>query len=106
LTEVLENLKIEMRRGTMTLIILHLLKEKTYGYLLLQELSSIDVNIEAGTLYPLLRRLEKQELLDSDWDTSEARPRKYYYLSKTGYIVYEQLKEEWHKLSQKTNQLL
>jgi DNA-binding PadR family transcriptional regulator len=62
--------------------------------------------VEANTLYPLLRRLEKQELLISKWDVEENRPRKYYVLSKKGENVYQQLKVEWEQLSTKLNKLL
>ena len=104
--EILANFKVELKRGTIILLVLHHLKEKTYGYSLLQELSLYDIPIEAGTLYPLLRRLEKQELLSSDWDTSEARPRKYYYLNDQGFSVYKLLKQEWHDMSHKINKIL
>ena len=57
------------------------------------------IHVEPGTLYPLLRRLEKQGLLDSEWDTNEVRPRKYYVLSETGKDVFEQLCAEWNDRS-------
>lgn len=62
--------------------------------------------IDAGTLYPLLRRLEKQELLLSEWNTDEARPRKFYVLSDFGKEVYRRLKKEWKSLSEQLNQLM
>lgn len=92
---IIENLKIELRRGTQTMQILILLKEAQYGYSLLQALEEKAINIEAGTLYPLLRRLETQGLLTSSWDTTEARPRKYYKLSNLGLKVLEELIEIW-----------
>jgi PadR family transcriptional regulator, regulatory protein PadR len=77
-----------------------------YGYSLLQTLEEKQIAIEAGTLYPLLRRLESQGILESEWDTSESRPRKYYVLSDDGRVLYEQLKEEWKNISRDMNVLL
>lgn len=106
MNEIISNFKIELKRGSLVILVLHFLREKAYGYSLLQDLVKYDIPIEAGTLYPLLRRLEKQGLLKSDWDTTDVRPRKYYYLSNEGFEVYEELKKEWHQLSQKMNDLL
>ncbi len=98
-TSLLSSLVVELRRGTQIIAVLSQLKENQYGYSLLQKLESIHVLIEAGTLYPLLRRLESQGLLKSEWDTTESRPRKYYSLSETGYEIYESLKNEWTQLT-------
>jgi PadR family transcriptional regulator PadR len=65
----------------------------------LQDLEAKHVSIEANTLYPMLRRLEQQGLLKSDWDTTESRPRKYYQLNATGQQVYDELKKAWMKLN-------
>ncbi len=86
---------LEMRRGTIVLAILSQLTVPRYGYGLLQQLEHADVPIDAGTLYPLLRRLEKQGVLDSSWETSESRPRKYYQMNENGQKLYGQLIEEW-----------
>ncbi len=88
---------IEFKRGTLTMAVLSQLKTPQYGYSLLEQLQSYDYQVESGTLYPLLRRLEKQGLLNSEWDTSEARPRKYYSLSDLGIQTLNQLIEEWEK---------
>lgn len=88
---------IEFKRGTLTMAVLSQLKMPQYGYSLLEQLQSYDYQVESGTLYPLLRRLEKQGLLNSEWDTSEARPRKYYSLSDLGIQTLNQLIEEWEK---------
>lgn len=96
--DVLQPLLVEMKRGTMTMIVLTQLQKQQYGYSLLADLEEKNAGIEAGTLYPLLRRLEKQGLLISEWDTSEGRPRKYYQLSKLGCEVLQHCKEEWHVL--------
>lgn len=86
---------IEFKRGTLTMAVLSQLKEPEYGYSLLEKLQSYDYPVESGTLYPLLRRLEKQGLCNSEWDTSETRPRKYYSLSTLGQETLENLITEW-----------
>ncbi len=96
--KILTNLIVELRRGTQILFVLNALKEKQYGYSLLDQLEKDHVAIEAGTLYPLLRRLDEQNLLISEWDTTESRPRKYYQLSKEGLLVLDTLKQEWLNL--------
>ena len=96
--EPMQNLISELRRGSLTLAVLGSLREPRYGYALLQVLQEQKIDIEANTLYPLLRRLESQELLTSDWDTSESRPRKYYKVSAKGQDVLEQLLGEWERM--------
>jgi len=96
--EPMQNLLSELRRGSLTLAVLGSLREPHYGYALLQTLQEQKIEIEANTLYPLLRRLESQELLTSDWDTSESRPRKYYSVSIKGKEVFEQLLREWENM--------
>ncbi len=102
---ILSNLIVELRRGTQILFVLDALRHKQYGYSLLAELESKGVAIEAGTLYPLLRRLDEQKLLDSEWDTTESRPRKYYVLNDKGSDVLYELKKEWTALSKEMNAL-
>ena len=104
--EIISSLTIELKRGTLVLSVLSQLKTQEYGYSLVQKLEAKNVPIEAGTLYPLLRRLEKQELLISEWDTSESRPRKFYLLSEKGKEVYRILKEEWRTISDQIEILL
>jgi len=89
----------ELRRGTLMISVLSQLMEPQYGYSLVTVLADRGVDIDAGTLYPLLRRLEKQGLLASQWDTDEARPRKYYLLSEIGKDVYGRLCTEWRKMT-------
>lgn len=96
----------ELRRGTLTIAVLSQLDERQYGYSLVTKLSEKGIQIEPGTLYPLLRRLEKQGLLDSEWDTNEARPRKYYLLSDTGTEVFQLLVTEWKDMVQSLNSLI
>lgn len=100
--ELFTNQALELRRGTIVLAILSQLSDQKYGYALLSALEDAGVSIDAGTLYPLLRRLEKQGVLESTWDTTESRPRKYYIMSDKGQKLYERLRSEWHT----TNQLL
>jgi len=97
--ELIQTLMVELKRGTLVLLVLSQLNEPEYGYSLIQKLEEKNAPIEAGTLYPLLRRLEKQQLLKSEWDTTESRPRKFYVLSEQGKQVYEKLKSEWQALS-------
>ncbi len=106
MTSSLESYKTELRRGTLTLAVLSQLDTPQYGYSLVQRLEEAGVVMEQSTLYPLLRRLEKQELVTSSWDTTENRPRKYYVLSESGKEVFEQLKEEWSKMTLELKALL
>jgi len=101
---LLDNMINELKRGTQIMIVLHALNDMQYGYSLLQVLNDKNVNIEAGTLYPLLRRLDQQGLLDSIWDTSESRPRKYYKLNEEGTQILEALKKAWKDMITDVNQ--
>lgn len=83
-TDVLDTHLQELRRGTIVLACLRLLEDPGYGYGLLEELGSRGFPTDANTLYPLLRRLEKQGYLTSEWNTDEARPRKFYRTSAAG----------------------
>lgn len=104
--ELISSLIVELRRGTLIISVLSQLNGPEYGYSLVQKLEDKNAPIDAGTLYPLLRRLEKQELLTSEWDTSESRPRKYYVLSDAGKMVYQRLKEEWRNMSNQLDALI
>lgn len=95
--DFMNTILVELKRGTITLAVLSQLKEPEYGYSLLEKLVKMEIPIESNTLYPLLRRLEKQGILLSQWSTKESRPRKYYKLSTLGEEVYELLKMEWNK---------
>lgn len=89
------NLRLELRRGLVVLAVLSQMEAPQYGYSLIQRLAEHGLEVEEGTLYPLLRRLEKQGLLASEWDTSESRPRKYYRLSADGRKVLNTLAADW-----------
>ncbi|HOA21047.1 MAG TPA: PadR family transcriptional regulator [Anaerolineaceae bacterium] len=96
----------EMRRGAIALAVLSRLSEPGYGYQLVRDLAVGGVPVEANTLYPLLRRLEEQALLRSDWDMREGKPRKYYQRTETGTEVYERWRAEWKQFSVSFNSLL
>ena len=104
--ELINSLIVELRRGTLILSVLSQLSHPEYGYSLVQKMEEKNAAIDAGTLYPLLRRLEKQKLLTSQWDTSESRPRKFYVLSNEGKMVYQRLKTEWSSLSKQLEVLM
>lgn len=104
--EPMESLLSELRRGTLVLCVLSQLKERQYGYSLSQSLADKGMEVEQGTLYPLLRRLEKQELLDSDWALEEARPRRYYILSAKGRKMLDDLSNEWDGMVKVLNNML
>lgn len=106
MSTLLNSLTTELRRGTLTLAVLSQLRTPQYGYSLVQLLEESGITIDQSTLYPLLRRLEKQELVTSSWDTSESRPRKYYVLSEYGLDIFLQLKREWIKNSKELYSLL
>src|SRR3954462_13947003 len=88
----------ELRRGTVVLACLLILGRPKYGYALLDQLASSGFAVDANTLYPLLRRLEKQGLLTSDWNTEESRPRKFYQTTDAGTGLAETLSQDWNAL--------
>jgi len=104
--KITENLIQEFRRGLLVYIVLLHSQESIYGYSLVGKLEESGIPIEKNTLYPLLRRLEKQKLLDSNWNTEDTRPRKYYKISKEGLDVLVTLKDEWKSLTEKVDYIL
>ncbi|MGO2745580.1 PadR family transcriptional regulator [Microbacterium sp.] len=99
MNETLDTHLQELRRGTVVLACLQLLRTPGYGYGLLEDLERHGFATDANTLYPLLRRLEKQEYLTSEWNTEEARPRKFYRTSDAGIRLAETLTTEWAALT-------
>lgn len=99
LSTTIEKLTQELRRGMLVLATLSQLREPKYGYALIDELSRQGLDIEQGTLYPLLRRLEDQGLLESEWNVDGSRPRRYYRISPTGDEVLTRLITEWEQLT-------
>ncbi|WP_214762628.1 PadR family transcriptional regulator [Exiguobacterium sp. s146] len=106
MSDVKASLVTELRRGTLTIAVLSQLKTPQYGYSLVQALLNADINIDQSTLYPLLRRLEKQGLVTSSWDTTESRPRKYYVLSSDGMDLLNELYVEWMNMSKTLTRLI
>jgi PadR family transcriptional regulator PadR len=96
--ELLDQLRQELRRGSVVLASLVALQQPGYGYGLLDALERAGFPVAGNTLYPLLRRLESQGLLTSEWDTAEARPRKFYRTSEAGIRIAAQLRAEWHAI--------
>lgn len=94
-TESLENVVLELRRGVIVLAALSQLGSPEYGYSLLKKLADLGLEVDQGTLYPLLRRLEAQGLLESVWKLEEARPRRYYVISAEGKKLLPKMKKEW-----------
>jgi len=104
--EIVSGFLLELRRGIVVLCVLAKLKEPTYGYSLIGKLSDTGVAIEANTLYPLLRRLEAQGLLESTWNTEGAKPRKYYVTTAFGEEVLAALKQHWQNTAQNMKTIL
>lgn len=103
--EVLSGLILELRRGTIVLSVLSKLKTPMYGYSLVSELSNSGFSVETNTLYPLLRRLESQGLLKSEWETGGAKPRKYYSTTDEGDEIQEKLRGHWLETVSSMNKL-
>ena len=106
LSTIVQNSKQELNRGTLVLAVLTQLSEPQYGYSLIQALNTLGIDIEQNTLYPLLRRLEKQGLLDSLWQVEDNRPRRYYQISEKGQMLKESLIAEWDKLSEALDKMI
>jgi PadR family transcriptional regulator, regulatory protein PadR len=94
-----DNIIQELRRGAIVLAVLGHLREEKYGYSILKELADLGLDLDQGTLYPLLRRLEGQGLLESRWKLEEARPRRYYVISSAGRQALPLLAAEMNKIS-------
>ncbi|MGX9900516.1 PadR family transcriptional regulator [Arthrobacter sp. SA17] len=95
----------ELRRGTVVLACLMVLRTPDYGYALLETLDRLGFSVDANTLYPLLRRLEKQGLLSSDWNTDQARPRKFYSTSAEGRELADALLADWSDIQNSIRRL-
>jgi PadR family transcriptional regulator PadR len=97
--EVIENLRLELRRGCLILAVLAELRTERYGYTLRKALAEQGMEIDEGTLYPLLRRLESQGLLVSEWREEDKRNKRFYRLSGDGKAILKQLISEWKAIS-------
>src|SRR6516225_8991515 len=94
-----ENLRLELRRGCLTLAVLAQLRQEHYGYTLRKDLDERGLEIDESTLYPLLRRLESQGLLLSEWREEDKRNKRFYRLSADGKLILKQLLAEWQSIS-------
>jgi len=99
MTTSFDKLTQELRRGVLVLATLSQLKEARYGYALIDQLAQRGLDIDQGTLYPLLRRLEEQGLLQSEWRVDGSHPRRYYVISSTGKDLLQALANEWQELA-------
>ena len=97
--DLFENLRLELRRGCLILAVLAQLRTEQYGYVLRKSLSDRGLAIDENTLYPLLRRLESQGLLLSQWREEEKRNKRFYRLSPEGELILAQLLEEWQTIN-------
>lgn len=104
--EVFENLRLELRRGSLIVAVLAELRTEQYGYTLRKSLEEHGIAIDEGTLYPLLRRLETQGLLASEWREQDKRTKRFYRLSPQGDSILNQLLVEWKTLSSSVEAIL
>ena len=105
-TEIFENLRLELRRGCLIVAALAQLREEQYGYILRKALADHGVDIDENTLYPLLRRLEAQGLLTSQWREQDRRNKRFYRLSPDGELVLQQLMVEWRSLNSSLDRII
>ena len=101
-----ENLRLELRRGSLVLAVLAQLRDEQYGYTLRKSLADHGMAIDEGTLYPLLRRLESQGLLVSEWREEEKRNKRFYKLSPDGEEMLEQLLAEWRSIDASLSEIV
>jgi PadR family transcriptional regulator PadR len=94
-----ENLRLELRRGCLVLAVLAALRTEQYGYTLRKSLAADGLAIDENTLYPLLRRLETQGLLTSEWREEDKRNKRFYRLSPAGKVILKQLAAEWASMN-------
>jgi len=104
--EIFESLRLELRRGCLVLAVLAQLRAEHYGYTLRKSLSASGLEIEESTLYPLLRRLETQGLLTSQWREEEKRNKRFYRLSAAGEAVLARLLAEWSGINASLERIL
>ena len=104
--EILENLRSELRRGSLIVAVLAELRQEQYGYTLRKSLEQSGISMDEGTLYPLLRRLESQGLLASEWREEDKRNKRFYRLSQHGQVILTELLLDWENLSQSLRAIL
>jgi PadR family transcriptional regulator PadR len=101
-----ENLRLELRRGCLTLAVLAQLRSEHYGYTLRKDLAERGLEIDESTLYPLLRRLESQGLLLSEWREEDKRNKRFYHLSPEGKQILTRLLDEWNSINTSVSRIL
>jgi len=106
ISDLFETLRLELRRGCLVLAVLAELRTERYGYTLRKALAEGGLEIDEGTLYPLLRRLESQGLLVSEWREEDKRNKRFYRLSETGEQILRQLLEEWQRINRSLARIL
>ena len=104
--DMFEQLRMELRRGSLILAVLAHLRVEHYGYTLRKALAEAGVEIDEGALYPMLRRLESQGLLASEWREEDRRNKRFYRLSPEGHAILERLTAEWRALNSSLNGIL
>jgi len=104
--DLFENLKLELRRGCLIVAVLAQLRQEHYGYTLRKALDDLGLAIDEGTLYPLLRRLETQGLLASEWREENKRNKRFYRLSAQGELILQKLLEEWQTINVSLERIL
>ena len=104
--DAFENLRMELRRGSLVVAVLAHLRSEHYGYTLRKALADQGLDIDEGTLYPLLRRLEIQGLLASKWREENKRNKRFYRLSRDGETILERLLDEWKRISASLSRIL
>ncbi len=104
--DLFESMRLELRRGSLVLAVLACLRTERYGYTLRQALAADGLEMEESTLYPLLRRLESQGLLDSEWREEEKRKKRFYVLSAAGTEMLTALTHEWRGINASLDKLL
>jgi PadR family transcriptional regulator, regulatory protein PadR len=105
-SELFENLRLELRRGSLIIAVLAQLRTEHYGYALRKALADRGMEIEESTLYPLLRRLESQGLLLSEWREEDKRNKRFYRLSENGALILKELLEEWQNMNSSLNRIV
>jgi PadR family transcriptional regulator PadR len=104
--DLFENLKLELRRGCLIVAVLAQLRQEHYGYTLRKALDDLGLAIDEGTLYPLLRRLETQGLLASEWREENKRNKRFYRLSQQGEVILQKLLQEWQTINSSLDLIL
>lgn len=102
----IEPFRQELRRGCLALAALAALRDEQYGYTLRQSLKRRGLSVEQGTLYPLLKRLETQGFLVSEWRQEGGRQKRFYRLSAAGLRLLELLQREWREIGQTINAIV